>query len=82
MATTLPLAAKVPAFWMTTEKYHGAVPVLVLELNISVSAGDTQPNGITVLLDEMVVPPPAVTIIVTVVCACTTPPPTAETIIE
>ncbi len=67
---------------MITEKYHGAVPVLVLELNISVSAGDTQPKGITVLLEEMDEPPPEVTINVTVVCACTTPPPTAETIIE
>ena len=72
--TTFPLAAKVPAFWMTTEKYQGVEPVFVFELNISVSVGETQPKGITVLLEEMEEPPAELMTKVTVVCACTVPP--------
>ena len=62
---------------MIIEKYQGVDPVLVLVLNIRVSAGETQPKGITVLLEEM-----EATTNVNVVCAFNVPPLIAETVIE
>ena len=78
--TTLLFAAKVPATMIRTEKYTGGLLEFVFDVNIRVSAGETQPNGITVLLEGNVARG-AVTISATVVCAFVIPSLDAVTVI-